>query len=350
VGKRDKQGNGRPDDNQNATPPTFGSGPGYGYGTGASPQIPPDGRPPGSIPPWVPPTATGPNQAGFPGGQWNYRESDSIQTSVGWQASPPDSGYFPAAGPLAVSEGKGEDDLAWGNPGRKTLKNVLLFGVAPLVLAGAVAAGYVVSTSGKGHTTADSGFHANGATSPGVAQAQLAVTPTPGATTASASPSPTPTASISFPAPPAQSAPSQTPAAKKTHPASTPKSSPAPQHSSTVPSPSPTTASPSPTPSPTASAGTVAVSASAVALAPTATAGVETGTLTITAGTGGFATYAITASSGLIVSPPSGTLTAGESIAITLTLNSAAAFSGKITISTSGGQNVSVPVTYTAAT
>jgi hypothetical protein len=223
VSKRDKPGNGEQGDGQNATPPTFGAGSfgsGPAYGTGVSPQLPP----PSSVPGWVPPPGTGP--------------------SIGWQAAQQPGGYVPAAGPLASSAGKGDDDLAWGDTRRKTLKNVLLFGAAPLVLAGVVAAAFVLTKSGKPHVAADVGFHPQTA-SAGAPQVQDASTPTAGTISMSASPSAKPSAKISFPAMPAQSVAPE-PGITTTH-ATAAKKHPAPHHSKPAPSPKPS-AKPSPTP------------------------------------------------------------------------------------------------------
>jgi hypothetical protein len=210
VSKQDKPRQGEQSDGQNVTPPAFGAG-SFGAGVGASAGTGPAAAPPGvspllpppeSLPNWVPPASTGPNQFG-PGTQ-----PANTQPSIGWQAAQQPGGYFPAAGPLASSAGKGDDDLAWGNTGRKTLINVLLFGVAPLVLAGVVAIAYVFSSSGKGHPAASVGFHPATA-SAGIPQVQDASTPTAGAISVSPSPKASrkasPSPSLSFPAMPAQS-------------------------------------------------------------------------------------------------------------------------------------------------
>jgi hypothetical protein len=167
-------------------------------------------------------------------------------TGIGWYASQQPAGYFPAAaGPLAAGNGGKDDDsfFLWGT-GRKTLTNVLLFGVVPLVLAGVVAIAYVLSTSGKGHAAASSRFHAAAAASGGAPQVQNAITP---AATSSASPHPKPNASLSFPALPTTNVPGSVPGGlTSTHPGD-PKSEPAPQHSKTP------TRKPSAKPSPKAS-------------------------------------------------------------------------------------------------
>lgn len=228
MSKRDKPGSGRPDDNQGHTPPTFGAG------TGASPQYPRAGRPPGTPPPWAPPA----NIHTPPGG-------DS-QTGIGWYGSQQPSGYYPASGPLAASAGPGKDDLAWGNPGRKRLKNILLFGAAPVVLAGVVAAAYLITTSGKAHPAANAGFHVTTASTGGAPQVQNVDTPVP--STTSASPSPSPSASLSFPALPASTTATGKPKSTGTASAPKPKPTPRQSHSSgTAPSSS---ASPSPSQAP----------------------------------------------------------------------------------------------------
>jgi hypothetical protein len=195
----------------------------------------------------VPSPGPGPVPAG-PVGQGG--QGSETQASVGWQASQP-GGYFPAAGPLASSAGPEEDEFAWGSS-RKTLMNVLLFGVAPVVLAGVIAAAYLLSTSHKGHTAASAGFHAQAAASAGT-QVQNAIAPTPGTSPSSASPAPKPSHhhALTFPtlsAAPGQADPPGT--GISTH-APSPEKDPAPRHShSSAPAPRKPAPAPSAVPVP----------------------------------------------------------------------------------------------------
>ena len=237
VSKQDKPGSGEQAENQNAAPPTFGAG---SSGTGSSGgSAPPASIPPASIPPagfesvnipqWVPP-AVAPAVTG-PGAQGFGRGSDG-QAEVDWFASQQSAGYFPAAGPLASGAEKGDSGLSWGFGGRNRLQNILLFGVAPVVLVGIIAAAYMFSTSGKGHTVADAGFHAAAAGSAGAPQVQDASTPSPGPGSPSAKAKPSP--KISFPSLPTSKAPAPGTlpgGSTGTHSGGAPKPNPAPRHS-----------------------------------------------------------------------------------------------------------------------
>jgi hypothetical protein len=182
---------------------------------------------------------------GVPGGPVGPGGPGSpTQASVGWQASQP-GGYFPAAGPLASSAGPDEDEFAWGNS-RKTLMNVLLFGVAPVVLVGVIAAAYLLSTSHKGHSVASAGFHAAAAASAG-AQVQNAIAPTSSAAPSTPSPSPKPGHHHALAFPTLSAAPGlvDPPGTSTSTHAPTPKKEPAPRHSHP--------SAPKKTPTPTAS-------------------------------------------------------------------------------------------------
>jgi RNA polymerase sigma factor (sigma-70 family) len=176
--------------------------------------------------------------------------------------------------------------------------------------------------------------------------------PSPGATVA-ASPSPDPTGSPGrrgdqSAAPATSPGAAPTPGGSRTPRASAPGSSPSqdPAASST---PAPTrTQAPSPATSPTAQ-GTLSVSTSRLVLA--IVNGKPTGTITLTAVGGPITGYTVTIGSAAVgklsVSPSSGSLASGASVAITVTTTSLIALDATLTINP-GGHAVTVVLTLTA--
>jgi RNA polymerase sigma factor (sigma-70 family) len=201
----------------------------------------------------------------------------------------------------------------------------LIAAVALLVLGGASA---FLLLGGKGHdvalgrpvtaspvvTTGSSSAPAPGsATSPVASASATTTAPTAGPTSASPSPSGSSSAPVTSTSPP-------------------------PGHS-TSPSPAPTSTSPTPTPTP----GTLSESPSTVRLPDAG----SSATFTLTA-SGGPVTFSITEPAGsyLVVSPASGTLTAGQTVTITVQANPnnpPPSFTNDLTVSPGG---ISVTVYY----
>jgi RNA polymerase sigma factor (sigma-70 family) len=134
------------------------------------------------------------------------------------------------------------------------------------------------------------------------------------------------------PAPPPTRAPAPTPAATRSR---TPTPRPSPSRSKTP--------SPSPSPSRSVKPGTLTVSPTMVILRQTATGGQFSGTFTVTAVGGPVASFSISQAPGLSVSPPSGSLKAGQSLTITVTADPSnpPAFQTTLTV-TPGGATVTV--------
>jgi RNA polymerase sigma factor (sigma-70 family) len=146
------------------------------------------------------------------------------------------------------------------------------------------------------------------------------VSPTPGTGTTPASTPPAPTTSAPAPA---------------HHP------SPPPTHTSAPPAPSP-----SPSRSPAPAKGTLSVSSGEVTLTATGNGGGAAGSFILSAAGGAVSDYTITVSGGaglLTVSPSSGSLSAGQTATIALTLARAVAFNQNLVIDPGG---LSVTVTY----
>ena len=96
--------------------------------------------------------------------------------SANWYPSTP-AGYSPpagsyaAAGPYAASGGKsGRVQISFANRGR--LLNILIYGVAPLVLVGIVVIAFVLNSPGKSVNASRTGFKAGAAASTGQQQPQ----------------------------------------------------------------------------------------------------------------------------------------------------------------------------------
>jgi len=115
------------------------------------------------------------------GGGTRTEAAAEPEPDVGWYASKP-AGYsaapgpYATAGPYAASPYAAGPYAAGGKPGgmrgspvgrvvtwgsgRSKLLNAAIFGVAPLALAGIVAAAFVLSSAGRGQAAAQTGFHA----------------------------------------------------------------------------------------------------------------------------------------------------------------------------------------------
>lgn len=105
-----------------------------------------------------------------------HQQAGPQQADPGWYPSTP-AGYSPSAGPYAaVGPYAGPGGKSGGSKitlaGRGKLLNILMYGVAPLVLAGVVAIVFVLNSPGKSKAAADTGFKAGAAPSSGQQQPQ----------------------------------------------------------------------------------------------------------------------------------------------------------------------------------
>jgi hypothetical protein len=183
---------GGPTAQRGAVPPSFGASqpaPAPTQSAGTQPAGTQAAATPGTAPPLVPVPVAQPQSPGLPTGS---------EPAAGWYPPAPE-GYSPAAGPLAGGSAAGRGGVVggrlatWGSS-RGKLLNTLLFGVAPLCLAGIVIIAFVLSSPGKGEAASKTGFRAGAAaSSTAVSQDQDVSAPTSG------SPSPTPGKSTSHP-------------------------------------------------------------------------------------------------------------------------------------------------------
>jgi RNA polymerase sigma factor (sigma-70 family) len=271
-------------------------------------------------------------------------QSVQYRTKVTQQAGSFTTAGFPAA------------TMAPSGRWRAVRRNTLL--AAPAAIAMVAACVIFVALAATGSNAANQMTISPlviGAQNSGSPSTAISSPATPGSPTPSASqttrrkagalrPTPIPQTSSTIPSPTATTpSPSQRPPAEPT-PKPTHSAKPTPAPSSTKPKPPPSTAPPSPTPSPTIRAGTLQVSTNVVVLA-AADNGAPFGAFTLTAAGGPVSLYWLTVASGaLTASPASGTLAAGQSVTITLSMTRSESIDTQIVIEPG---DVTVTVEYT---
>jgi hypothetical protein len=185
-----------------------------------------------------------------------------------------------------------------------------------------------------GHGPVNAAAHVSTTSPTGTALSPSPSSPVPASSHRSASGTPTPTPTPTPTVTPTVTPPAPTPVPSPTATRSrTPRPTPPPTR---PPSPSPTpTKSPAPSPSPSVPPGTLETSTTTVTV-PEAGA---SATFTLTAVGGPVASFSITQPPGLSVSPSTGSLTAGDSVTITVTAvgNGPPDFQTVLTVSPGGG-------------
>ena len=188
----------KPRDESNSTEAERPAGAPPSFGGSTAPQPAATSAEPDAAAPAAASAATAASAAGAPATPPASAQSSppaaQQQAEPGWYPSTP-AGYSPsagpyaAAGPYAVPGGKaGGSKIALA--GRGKLLNILMFGVAPLVLAGVVAIAFVLSSPGKSKAAADTGFKAGVGPSSGQQQPQASGSSAGSTPGTAASPSP----------------------------------------------------------------------------------------------------------------------------------------------------------------